>query len=65
MSSNPVMVLEVKLLLAAAAWERRTILYNFTLRIQHEETQDVIQANTFLILSNSVILTKLIFDLIY
>lgn len=54
MNYNTVMVLEGKLQLAAAAWERRTILYNFRLMVQGEETQYVIQANIFLILSSSI-----------
>lgn len=54
MSYNTVAVLEAKLQLSAAAWESRTILYNFSLMVQCEETQDVIQANIFLILSSSI-----------
>lgn len=54
MNYSTVMVLEAKLQLAAAAWESRTILYNFSLMVQHEETQDVIQVNIFLFLSSSI-----------
>lgn len=48
------MVLEGKLQLSAAAWERRIILCNFRLMVQREETQDVIQADIFLILTTSI-----------
>lgn len=51
---STVMVLGTKLQLAAAAWESRTILYNFSLMVQHEGTQDVIQVKIFLFLSSSI-----------